>query len=334
MSLKDKKEYKNKRLLTILSKKREYIGFRDFWCDKHTFLVIMNTGIWMCVSKSVAVCLLSERPMLTVAALAVPAGGLLVAEVLGVDDPATATATAADAAADTAAAEEDADEEGGGACCRRRALCPSLTIWMMASASASSWRTAAWILLAEPRLVEPAQRRRDTRDIKNLQKDLIPRRTSTHNMSCQQASMRTATKSFKVKSGNVLRRPVLKSVFHLLSLPPVCLAFLLARRVSSLSWMMTCSTRRKNFCVEVLDVSELMQGSCSSRPPSVRFWAATITTLSEPSNLWPQHDPMKKTVIVIITFVNNTGPAVALNTYFNIAKKIHVIFFFKKMRSI
>lgn len=52
--------------------------------------------------------------MLTVAALAVPAGGLLVAEVLGAADP--ATATAADAAA------EDADEEGGGACCRRRAL--------------------------------------------------------------------------------------------------------------------------------------------------------------------------------------------------------------------
>lgn len=80
--------------------------------------------VW--VSKSVAVCLLSVRPMLTVAALAVPVGGLLVAEVLGADDP--ATATTADAAADTAAAEEDADEEGGGACCRRRALCPSLTI--------------------------------------------------------------------------------------------------------------------------------------------------------------------------------------------------------------
>ncbi len=54
--------------------------------------------------------------MLTMAALAVPAGGLLVAEVLGAADPATATA------ADAAAAEEDADEEGGGACCRRRAL--------------------------------------------------------------------------------------------------------------------------------------------------------------------------------------------------------------------
>ncbi len=99
--------------------------------------------------QSVAVCLLSVRPMLTMAALAVPAGGLLVAEVLGAADPATATT------ADAAAAEEDADEEGGGACCRRRALWPSLTIWMMASASASSWRTAAWILLAEPRLVEP-----------------------------------------------------------------------------------------------------------------------------------------------------------------------------------
>lgn len=141
-----------------------------------------NTGMCVWVSKSVAVCLLSVRPMLTVAALAVPAGGLLVAEVLGADDP----ATAADAAADTAAAEEDADDEGGGACCRRRALCPSLTIWMMASASASSWRTAAWILLAEPRLVEPAQKRRDTRDGFNP-------KTST------------ATESFNAKRGNVLK---------------------------------------------------------------------------------------------------------------------------------
>lgn len=48
---------------------------------------------------------------------------------------------------------------------------------------------------------------------------------------------------------------------------------------------MTCSTRKKNFCVEVLEVSELIQGSCSSRPPSERFCAATITTLSDPSNL-------------------------------------------------
>jgi hypothetical protein len=52
--------------------------------------------------------------------------------------------------------------------------------------------------------------------------------------------------------------------------------------------MMTCRTRRKNFWVDVFEVREDMQGSCSSRPPSVRFWAATITTLSEPSNLRPR----------------------------------------------
>ena len=50
-----------------------------------------------------------------------------------------------------------AEAVGGGACWRRRARWPSLTIWMMASASASSCRTAAWMLLAEPRLVEPGE---------------------------------------------------------------------------------------------------------------------------------------------------------------------------------
>lgn len=58
--------------------------------------------------------------------------------------------------------------------------------------------------------------------------------------------------------------------------------------------MMTCSTRRKNFCVEVFEVSELMQGSWSSRPPNVRFCAATITTLSEPSNLLASHRQYSK----------------------------------------
>lgn len=96
-------------------------------------------------------------------------------------------------------------------------------------------------------------------------------------------------KSFE-SSSNLMSFNSVMSYFlsHALSLP-VCLAFLLARRVSSLSWMMTCSTRRKNFCVEVFEVSELMQGSWSSRPPNVRFCAATITTLSEPSNLLASH---------------------------------------------
>lgn len=61
------------------------------------------------------------RPMLTVAELAEPAGGLLLAAVLGIwpattDDP------------EAAAATEEEDEEGGAACWRRRACCPSLTI--------------------------------------------------------------------------------------------------------------------------------------------------------------------------------------------------------------
>lgn len=67
---------------------------------------------------------------------------------------------------------------------------------------------------------------------------------------------------------------------------PACLAFLCARRVSSRSWMMTCRTRRKKRCVEVLEVRTDMEGSCSSRPPSARFCEATITTLSAVSNLW------------------------------------------------
>lgn len=90
------------------------------------------------------------QPMLTVAELAEPEGRLLLAAVLGTwpvatDDPEIA-----------AEEEEEDDEEGGAACWRRRARCPSLTIWIMASASASSWRTAAWILLVELRLLESA----------------------------------------------------------------------------------------------------------------------------------------------------------------------------------
>lgn len=80
--------------------------------------------------------------MLTVAAAAVPAG---VAAPVGAWEAATEGPAAT-------AAEETLDD---GVCWSRRARCPSLTIWMMASASASSWRTAAWMLLAEPKLVEP-----------------------------------------------------------------------------------------------------------------------------------------------------------------------------------
>lgn len=58
---------------------------------------------------------------------------------------------------------------------------------------------------------------------------------------------------------------------------------------------MTCSTLKKNFCVEVLEVRELMQGSWSSRPPSVLFCAATITTLSDPSNLGPNQQVSRRT---------------------------------------
>lgn len=82
--------------------------------------------------------------MLTVAAAAVPAGG-------------AAPAGAWDAATDDPAVTAAEAEVGGGACVSRRARWPSLTIWMMASASASSWRTAAWMLLAEPRLDEPGR---------------------------------------------------------------------------------------------------------------------------------------------------------------------------------
>lgn len=77
------------------------------------------------------------------------------------------------------------------------------------------------------------------------------------------------------------------SIGHSSSIPslPVCLAFLLARRVSSRSWMMTCSTLKKNFWVDVLDVNMDIEGSWSSRPPKGRFWDATITTFSAMSNL-------------------------------------------------
>lgn len=87
--------------------------------------------------------------MLTVAAAAVPAGGAAPVGAWGAatEDPAAAAATAAEAE----------EVVGGGACWSRRARWPSLTIWMMASASASSWRTAAWMLLAEPKLVEPGR---------------------------------------------------------------------------------------------------------------------------------------------------------------------------------
>lgn len=90
--------------------------------------------------------------MLTVAAAAVPTGAAAPAGGWGaaIEDPA-ATAAEAEGAV------------GGGACCSRRARCPSLTIWMMASASASSWRTAAWMLLAEPKLVEPCQSQMEER---------------------------------------------------------------------------------------------------------------------------------------------------------------------------
>lgn len=71
--------------------------------------------------------------------------------------------------------------------------------------------------------------------------------------------------------------------------------------------MMTCSTRRKNFCVDVFDVSELMQGSCSSRPPSVRFCAATITTLSAPSNLHHPDQQDESAMIKFATLRNRTS---------------------------
>ena len=63
------------------------------------------------------------------------------------------------------------------------------------------------------------------------------------------------------------------STGHPSSIPslPVCLAFLLARRVSSRSWMMTCSTLKKNFWVDVLDVNMDIEGNWSSRPPRGRF---------------------------------------------------------------
>lgn len=192
----------------------------------------------------VEVCLLSVQPMLTVAAAAVPAGGAAPVGAWGAatEDPAAMAAEAV----------------GGGACWSRRARWPSLTIWMMASASASSWRTAAWMLLAEPKLLEPSRWEQKERSF----------------ITCK-------------TSGYCLHTLIIVCICNILPNRPVCLAFLLARRVSSRSWMMTCSTRKKNFCVDVLEVSELIQGSCSSRPPSVLFCAATITTLSEPSNLCP-----------------------------------------------
>lgn len=99
------------------------------------------------------------RPMLTVAELAELAGGLLLAAVLGTWPGATADPEAA------AEEVDEEDEEGGAACWRRRARCPSLTIWIMASASASSCRTAAWILLVELRLLEPATTSRENQII-------------------------------------------------------------------------------------------------------------------------------------------------------------------------
>jgi len=87
--------------------------------------------------------------MLTVGVATVPGGGAAAAA------GAWGVATEVPVAAEVALAEEEA--VGGGACWRRRARWPSLTIWMMASASASNWRTAAWMLLAEPRLVEPGR---------------------------------------------------------------------------------------------------------------------------------------------------------------------------------
>lgn len=74
------------------------------------------------------VCLLSVQPMLTVAAAAVPAGGAAPEGAWGAatEDPAVAAATAA------------VEALGWGACWSLRARWPSLTIWMMASASASS----------------------------------------------------------------------------------------------------------------------------------------------------------------------------------------------------
>lgn len=71
----------------------------------------------------------------------------------------------------------------------------------------------------------------------------------------------------------VLHHQPCPSTGHSNSIPslPVCLAFLLARRVSSRSWMMTCSTLKKNFWVDVLDVNMDIEGSWSSRPPRGRF---------------------------------------------------------------
>lgn len=82
--------------------------------------------------------------MLTVATAAGVAAAPAGAWGAATEDPAT---TAADA-------EETV---GGGPCWSRRPLWPSLTIWMMASASASSCRTAAWMLLAEPKLEDPGK---------------------------------------------------------------------------------------------------------------------------------------------------------------------------------
>lgn len=196
-------------------------------------------GLWVCMK----VRLLSVHLMLTVAAVAVPVA------------PVGAWGAATEDPEATAAEAEEA--VGGGPCWSRRARWPSLTIWIMASASASSWRTAAWMLLAEPKLEEPDH----WQEWEGLHHYYIKIMYDKKNLLC---------------------------VCNILPSRPVCLAFLLARRVSSRSWIMTCSTRKKNFCVDVFEVSELIQGSCSSRPPSVRFCAATITTLSDPSNLCPK----------------------------------------------
>lgn len=81
---------------------------------------------------------------------------------------------------------------------------------------------------------------------------------------------------------------------------------------------MTCSTRKKNFCVDVFEVRELMHGNCSSRPPRVRFCAATITTLSAPSNLYYKdiNVTMEIGYINIYTMTDNNSANFVANLLF------------------
>lgn len=138
----------------MTSQQHSYTVMVMSWCQYSYFncLIFSYIRFVQCVSRSVP----AFQPMLTVAAAAVPAGGAAPAGVWGT---ATVDPVAVTAAVTTAVAAAAAAEAGGkGACWSRRARWPSLTIWIMASASASSWRTAAWMLLFEPKLEEPGKR--------------------------------------------------------------------------------------------------------------------------------------------------------------------------------